>query len=100
MISNRTYRVRLGDLARVSCLRQISPQSELLLPISSGDIQSELVLCRSECLSKSDGDLCRGLFRSQTVARRRARVAVGRYALRGVAERQELFTPEPCFVIP
>jgi hypothetical protein len=31
----------------------------------------------------------------------RARVvSVGRYALRGVTERQELFTPEPCFVIP
>ena len=31
----------------------------------------------------------------------RARVvSVGRYALRSVAERQELFTPEPCLVIP
>jgi hypothetical protein len=31
---------------------------------------------------------------------RRRVVSVGRYALRGVAQPQELFTPEPDFEIP
>ena len=34
------------------------------------------------------------------VTTRARMVSVGRYALRGVAQRQELFTPEPCLVIP